>query len=115
MGKVGNAWKELEKKVAKVLHGERVLRGSDFSESDVDVKVPDFAWYAIDCKSRARHAHHRLMEGIREKYCKNGRIPVLITKEKGKQGEYVTLPLKAFGDILNTIRMRDALERIVNG
>jgi len=99
------AWKNLERSVAEALGGTRVLRGADFSESDVDVKVDDFPLLAIDCKYRKSHAFHSLIEEIRTKYCGDGtKSPVLVTKHKNGQRNYVSMDLELLQTLLNIIR-----------
>ena len=105
------AWKDLERLVAKVLKGRRILRGSDFSAHDVDVIVDDFPMLRIDGKYRQRWGHHKFLVEVEKKYCKPGDIPLLVTKHLKQRGAVVCLDLDAFGVILQTIReLREELE-----
>lgn len=97
---MGKPWKELEKKTADALGGKRINRSQDYGVSDVDVVVPDFPGMRIDCKYRKRHAHHSLVEEIRDKYCTEGQFPVLVTKHHSGRREYVTLDLVYFAALL---------------
>lgn len=98
---MGKPWKELEKKTAAALDGVRVNRAADYGESNVDVVLPYYGGLRIDCKYRAKHAHHSLVEEIREKYCtEDGMWPVLVTKHRGSHREYVTIDLSLFGSLL---------------
>lgn len=103
---MGNAWKALERDVAKTLRGERVLRGGDFSKKDVDVRVGDFESLQIDAKYRQRWAHHRFLDEVERKYCdtKAGHMPILVTKHPRQRGACVTLRLEHFGCILDVVR-----------
>lgn len=108
MGKQSQAWKNLERTVAKELGGKRVLRGSDFSVEDVDVELADFPHLRIDCKYRKSHAHHSLLAEIEEKYCSDGQIPVLVTKHHNQAGANVTIGLNFFKTLIEAARMLDA-------
>lgn len=99
------AWKDLERLVAAELNGVRVMRGADFSKSDVDVKVADFESLRIDAKYRQRWAHHKFLDEVRTKYCSDtDDIPILITKAAKQRGAVVCLSLSDFGILLNVIR-----------
>lgn len=108
MGKrQSQAWKALERAVAKELGGTRVLRGADFSVEDVDVKIADFPHLKVDCKYRTRHAHHSLLAEIREKYCEENEVPILVTKHHNQDGACVTVTLDFFKTLLEAARMLD--------
>lgn len=100
-------WKELEKKAAAALGGERIRRDLDYGQSNYDVLVPDFDFLRVDAKYRQRHAHHSLIEEIREKYCKDGGYPVLVTKHRGSHREYVSCDLSLFAALLEMIRRKN--------
>jgi hypothetical protein len=105
MARQSQSWKVLEKATAKTLKGTRILRGADFSKSDVDVVVDDFPDMRIDSKYRIRHAHHKFLDEIKKKYCKKETdIPVLISKTHNQRGAVVSLSLEHFGKLLNEIR-----------
>jgi hypothetical protein len=100
------SWKELEKYGAKILRGKRVLRGFDWSFSDVDIKVRDIPFLKIDCKKLKRHASHTLMREIVRKYCPNdGDLPLLVTKEHGPSPIYASVPLDFLADLLDIARV----------
>lgn len=103
---MSQAWKKLERDVAKALGGERILRGDDFSKKDVDVRVSDFESLQIDAKYRQRWAHHRFLDEVESKYCdtKAGHMPILVTKHLLQRGACVTLRLEHFGCILDVVR-----------
>ena len=97
-------WKDLERTVARKLRGRRVPRWLDFGVSAPDVLVPDFPELVIDTKAYRRFAHHTMLEVIAGKYCEPGEIPVLVTKAEGQRGEYVTIPLDWFAELLDKVR-----------
>ena len=108
------AWKALERLVAKELQGERISRGDDFSRKDVDVRVPDFEGLQVDAKYRKRWAHHKFLAEVKEKYCRGaGDMPVLVTRTHGQRGAIVALSLQHFGAMLDVIRgLRKENERL---
>jgi hypothetical protein len=111
MAKQSQAWKNLERQVAKALGGKRVLRGANFSVEDVDVKLEDIPFIRIDAKYRKKHAHHTLMAEIKTKYCQeDGQIPVLVTKHHNQDGAYVTVDLEFFAILLMAFRKNLKLE-----
>lgn len=107
MARQSQAWKALERLAAKELGGKRVMRGSDFSVSDVDVKIEDFPHLRVDCKYRTRHAHHSLLEEVRSKYCEENQVPILVTKHHNQVGACVTVDLEFFKTLLEAARMLD--------
>jgi len=105
MKRHGDAWKGLERLVAKVLKGQRVCRGNDFSKEDVDDKIPGFDILRIDAKYRKKWSHHTYLEEVAKKYCKDENdIPVLVTKHHRMKSANVTVPLESFGRLLDHIR-----------
>lgn len=99
------AWKALEREAASLTRGRRVYRGADFSVKDVDVIVDDLPFLQVDAKYRTRHAHHRFMQGIEEKYLKHiDDEPVLFTKTHKQRGCYVTIRGTFFGLLLDVMR-----------
>lgn len=110
MARRSQAWKNLERQVAKALGGKRVCRGANFSVSDVDVDLSDIPYLKIDAKYRKRHSHHSFMEEIKEKYCNEGDIPVLVTKHHYQDGAYVTVDLEFFSILLMAFRKNLKLE-----
>lgn len=109
MNKRSQAWKALERETAKELGGKRVVRG-DYGESDVDVKL-DMAFLKVDCKYRQSHAHHSLLEGIRQKYCGPGERPVLVTKGRRQVGSCTTVDTTFFALLLDCLRVMERLQR----
>lgn len=106
MGKrQSQAWKNLERLVAKALKGKRISRGDDFARMDVDVVVPDLPELRIDAKYRTRHAHHTFMKEIVEKYIdKDEQEPVLVTRHHHQKSAYVTVRLEFFAFLIDTLR-----------
>lgn len=92
-------WKNLERKTAKILDGERNTRGGDFSQSLPDVEHPQLS---IECKYRKKISSF-LKDGLKqaESYYPS-KIPVLILKEKNMRGELAILWLKDFQELSNS-------------
>lgn len=105
------AWKDLERETAAALRGKRIYRGADFSVSDTDVLVPDIPELKVDCKYKQAHSHHSLMAEIREKYCGDQGVPVLVTKSKRQHGACVTVPLEFFAVLLDGWRKLAELQK----
>jgi len=105
------AWKDLEREVARRLGGERNLKRSlNWAVEDHDVSVKDFPW-KVDCKYRTRPwRHHYYVKEIKVKYCKGDEVPVLVTRSKGEHGAYVTMTLSDFAGLITAFRaIRDEL------
>lgn len=94
-------WKSLERTAAEKLGGRRIVR-VDFFQSSPDVRLDDIP-AICECKAYEKFAFHRHMEQAR-RYCRGREIPLLVTKEQGQIGEYITLPLDAFAALLNELR-----------
>ncbi len=107
---MAKAWKNLERQTAKVLGGRRILRLTAPAPSFLscaDVELPDFRGLKIDTKYRARWAHHSALEEICRKYCEQQwQEPVLVTKERGQHGAYVTIRLGFLARLLRGFRER---------
>ena len=102
MAAKSDAWKELERKVARKFGGERITRGYDFGESRLDVEHP---WMALDAKWRSKLAtvtwFKKLVKDNEKIYGKGKKIPVLVIKLKGMRGELVVLEIDDFIKVLN--------------
>lgn len=90
-----NTWKNLERKAARVLGGDRV--GVSGLET-VDVEHPLFE---IECKYRAKLGFTAWFEQANKHARKSGKVPLLICKQKGQQGEYAVLRLADLAKLLN--------------
>ena len=95
------AWKDLERKAAKMLNGRRNFRGADFSQSGVDVEHRVFV---VECKSR-RSIPALIKNGLEQAEGYDGKkIPLLVIKEKGKTGEISCMDFKTFVNIYNEMK-----------
>ena len=105
MAKSSQAWKDLEREVARRLGGQRNLKRSfNWAIEDDDVTVGDFPW-KIDCKYRTRPwKHHAMVVECKRKYCRDGETAILVTKNKGERGAYVTMSLDDFAGIVVALR-----------
>lgn len=105
MARQSQAWKGLERLVAKVLGGRRISRGDNFAREDVDVVLEDLPELRIDCKYRTRHAHHTHLKEIIRKYASEpGQEPVLVTKHHNQPSGYVTIRLEFFSLLIDCLR-----------
>jgi hypothetical protein len=101
---MSDAWKNLERQTAKALGGRRVFRLTASEPSFLscpDVELPEFPGLRIDSKYRARWSHHSFLDETARKY---GGEPVLVTKERGQCGAYVTIRLEFLAKLLRGFR-----------
>ena len=103
MAKQSSAWKDLERKAAKLFGGKRVVRGDDFSHARPDV-LCEKTW-SVECKSRSALTiwkwHDKLKTDTDKFFPGENRIKVLVTKEKGKRGELIVLSTEDFFRVLD--------------
>lgn len=91
-GKRGDAWKDWERAYTKLLvaggftKAERICRGDDLGESDVDILVPEAPLLKVDCKYKVDGWSVRtLFDEVEGKYVAKG------------TDEFLVLPLKSGG------------------
>lgn len=112
MAKQSSAWKDLERKAAAMFGGHRVTRGDDFSFSRPDV-LCEKTW-SVECKSRSALTvwgwYGKMKTDCEKFFPGENRINVLVTKEKGKRGELITLSTEDFFRILNPVLKKEILE-----
>ena len=110
-----DTWKQLERDAAVILGGERVTRGANFGQKDVDVKVPDFPSFKIDTKRYKRFRVFSLFDLVKKKYCKNSQDkPILIVRESNRKYVLAVVDLDLLAKMLNIIREKggqDALNQ----
>ncbi len=94
------AWKKLERKIGKLLQGERVKRMGDYSQSATDVIVHDLPQLKIDCKLRRRFAHHLLFLKIRAKDA----TPALVTRETPESPPLISFEVERFVEMIDALR-----------
>jgi hypothetical protein len=103
MGKQSTAWKSLEHKAAGLFGGVRVTRGENFSLDRPDV-LCEKRW-SIECKSRTKLTlwgwYAKLKVDTDKFFPGENRIKVLVTKEKGKRGELISLSSEDFFKIID--------------
>jgi len=101
---MSQAWKNLERQAAGVLGGRRLLRLTAPEPSYLscaDVELPNFLGLKIDAKYRCRWAHHSALRKIERKYCEQPTDQlVLVTKEHGQHGAFVTVRLEFLARLL---------------
>jgi hypothetical protein len=88
------AWKNLERTVAKKLGGTRVLRGADFSVSMGDIKATPGTLselFTVECKYR-KTIPALIRDGLSQaKEYDSTRLPLLVVKQRGMKGEVACL------------------------
>ncbi len=111
------AWKQLERDIAEALGGKRVLRGADFSESAVDVVIPDFPNIKIDAKYRSSPwKHHGPLKECRNKYCVTDvDVALVVTKTGREHGAVVCMSLGDFAGMLDTLRALQPIDSTQRG
>lgn len=93
-------WQKLETKVAKSLKGKRnPLSGRSSRHTAGDVIHDNFY---VECKLREKMAVWSFFREAEEKAKKEGKIPLLILKEKNKHGELIALRLSDFTALLDS-------------
>lgn len=97
-GKQSDAWKNLERQVAKKyldagFDAWRVQRGGDLGDSYFDVEVRELPFLKNDGKYKtAGFTNDALLAVTEEKYCKKkGDFAVVFTKKRGQVGCNVTM------------------------
>jgi hypothetical protein len=89
-----STWKALERKVAKLLGGVRnPLSGGAGRHTRGDVIHPTLY---VECKLRQSLSIWSWFKDTAEKAKVEGKIPILVIKEKSKKGELVVLDIKDF-------------------
>lgn len=96
------AWKNLERKVAKLLGGVRIVRPS-YSVPAPDVITPLFS---VECKYRKSFGFKKdWWEQTEANAKRSGRIPLLVFKNAGKQDEFAVLKLSHFAKLLEGVNV----------
>lgn len=94
-----NTWTQFERDVANALGGQRYPRDVFRFEPAPDVLVPDVG-LVVDAKLRCRWHHHNLLAKVKQKYCRPGEWPVLVTRRSGRPGAVVSCELELFRELL---------------
>lgn len=107
--KQSTRWKDLERKVADTLNGERVVEDWTLFKQrpDVIVQLHDNRRLIVECKAYERFSHHAIIEGCQTKYCTGTDVPALATKAAGQVGEYITVPLNFISELLKGQKHND--------
>lgn len=98
MAKMSNSWKSLERKIADLMGGKRVYRGSDFSKSLPDVSHPRFLFEA-KYRSNATSMYYDFIEVLKDP----DRFTVVYHKDR------VALRLSVFAKIYHLQEMKELL------
>jgi len=96
-------WKQLERDVAKLLGGKRIIR-YDYSEITPDVKLKDFPTLKIDTKRYKKFRIFSMWRKVKEKYCEPTDNAVLTIREGGKHNILAVIDIHLLAALLNYIR-----------
>jgi len=98
------AWKKLERKVAKNLHGRRIPCSGVSSDFKGDVETDS---YLIDCKHGKQIPKTIIswFEKIKKDAEKVGKEPALVLKPKGKHYELVVISMQNFKKLVEGDRL----------
>lgn len=95
-----SAWTQTEQRICRKFGGRRTpLSGSNSQhETSSDcIKLPKkFSKFYIEIKFRKIFSHHKIFRDAKEKAIKENKIPTLVTHEKYKEEDLVTLRLDDF-------------------
>jgi len=93
-----STWKNLEKKVAGLLGGDRQFNTGTHNAEDVKHEL-----FVVECKLRAKLGFKSWYEQAKKHVVKgSGKIALLVCKEKGKQGEYVIIKMDDFIKLMDS-------------
>jgi hypothetical protein len=99
-----NTWKGLERKAAILLGGVRnPLSGANSRHTSGDV-IHDS--YYVECKLRQNWAITGMFQEVRTEAQVEGKMPLLVIKEKGKHGELVVMDMADFIAIISSERSK---------
>lgn len=91
-----SAWKQLERRAAKVMGGVRLWR-PDYGDSAPDGESDTHTW---DCKAYAKHAAVTLYAENEKKYRdytgSRRFILILFARDRSKSGDFAVVPLKQY-------------------
>lgn len=101
-------WKNAERQLADIfikynIDAERISRAGNYSESTHDINVKDMPELKPDSKySQAGFKTSRLLEVIRDKYCKEkGEIPLLFCKGYRERSGKITMDAEFISMLLS--------------
>ena len=87
-----STWKNLEKKVALILGGDRQFNTGAHNAEDVKHEL-----FVIECKLRAKLGFKSWYDQAKKHIKKgSGKIAILVCKQKSSPGEFVILKLSDF-------------------
>ena len=93
---MSQAWKSLERQIARAIGGQRNKRGGDFSQSLPDVESEALV---IECKYR-KSLPQWLKDALAQakRYAHDERFPAVVLKERYQHGAIVVMSLDDFVD-----------------
>jgi len=121
MSKETSRWKNAERQLANILSeygipAERISRAGNYSESTYDVRVLGFPELKCDSKYSIKgFLTSRLLEVVREKYCKNkGDIPIIFCKGYKERRGKIVIDVDFFAELLKCWISQKNFERSVD-
>lgn len=97
------AWKRMERRVAEKMKGQRVVCSGVRGEGDV---LHDT--FFIECKERKSFTIWEWFTKAKAEAKKEGKVPLLVLKEKGKHGELAVVELDWFAEHFSNPGTTDA-------
>lgn len=97
--KQSKAWKAMERSVAKKFGVRRTpLSGINSGHTHADIIHPTFF---VECKYRKRLGLVELFKKVRRQAVAEDKIPLVVLKQMGQQGEIVCMDLDYFMMLIN--------------
>ncbi len=103
-------WKRAERRTAAILNGQRVSKHSQ-GEGGADVLAPGLA---VEVKYTSRALPKYLADALLQARAgaKEGRVPAVVLRQKGKRGGVVVMDLEAFAAAWGElVSLREAMGR----
>lgn len=96
------SWKRFERKIAKMLGVRRTpLSGGNSAHTRSDT-LHDSIF--VECKQRKSMAVHNLYRSTKELALKEGKVPIIVTRESGKKTTLITLELENLKYVASQIK-----------
>jgi hypothetical protein len=108
-----SCWKNFERECAKDWKSFRMpLSGQNSRHGGGDVLIPDDVDVLVECKLRAKHAHHALFSAAEADALKHGKKhAILYTKQKHKHGCLVVLDGELWSELLTIDGVMGSLKK----
>ena len=100
MAKQSQAWKALERKIAKLIGGKRMGRGKDFSQELPDCLSENFV---VEAKYRTKGLEFLYSMLKQAESYKTGKIPLGVFKNRSARDEIVIMKLSDFAELFKKL------------